>query len=131
MKNIPEKLTKLLEDETKAFAFLATVMPDFTPQVTPVWFTTDGEDILINSAKGRVKDINMRARPNVALAIPDPGNPYKYLQIRGLVVEIIEEGADEHFQVLAQIYTGKHFNTPNDQVRVIYRIRPDKVDAHG
>ena len=131
MKNIPEKFNKLLEDETKAFAFLATVMPDLTPQVTPVWFNTDGEHILINSAKGRVKDVNMRARPNVALAIPDPNNPYNYLQIRGLVVEIIEEGAGEHFQALAQIYTGKHFDTPEDQVRVIYRILPDKVDAHG
>lgn len=131
MKNIPEKFLKLLEDETRAFAFLATLMADLTPQVTPVWFNTDGEHILINSAKGRIKDVNMRSRPDVALAIPNPDNPYNYLQIRGQVVEITEEGADEHFQTLAQIYTGKPFVTPEDQVRVMYRILPEKVDAHG
>lgn len=131
MDKIPKEFMTLLKDETKSFAFLATIMPDLSPQVTPVWFNTDGENILINTAKGRVKDLNMRSRPEVALAIPNPENPYNYLQIRGRVVEITEEDADEHFQHLAKIYTGKPFVIPEDQVRVIYRISPDKVDAHG
>ncbi len=131
MDNIPEKFKKLLKDETKAFAFLATTMPDLSPQVTPVWFNTDGGYILINSVKGRVKDSNMRSRPKVALAIPDPENPYHYLQIRGRVVEITEDGADEHFQTLARIYTGKPFETSDDQVRVIFKILPEGIDAHG
>lgn len=131
MKNIPQKFVRLLQDETKAFAFLATVMPDLSPQVTPVWFNTDGKHILINTAKGRVKDSNMRSRPNVALAIPDPENPYHYLQIRGHVVEISEKGAEEHFQTLAQIYTGKPFENKMDQIRVIYKILPERIDAHG
>ena len=131
MEKIPEEFKRLLDDETKAFAFLATIMPDLSPQVTPVWFNTDGENILINTAKGRVKDINMRSRPTVALVIPNPENPYNYLQIRGRVVEITQVGAAEHFQHLAEIYTGKPFNTPEDQVRVIFKISPDRIDAHG
>lgn len=131
MKNIPKELEYLLEDETKAFAFLATMMPDLSPQVTPVWFNTDGKHILINSAKGRIKDRNIRSRPQIALAIPDPTNTYRYLQIRGRVIEITEDGADEHFQRLAMTYTGKPFETPEGQVRVIYKIIPERIDAHA
>jgi predicted pyridoxine 5'-phosphate oxidase superfamily flavin-nucleotide-binding protein len=75
MRNIPEKLQDLLSDDKKAFAYLGTSMADGTPQVTPVWFNADGEYILINSAAGRVKDKNMRARPRVALCISDPPHP--------------------------------------------------------
>ena len=101
MKNIPETHLDLLTDEKKAFLFLATLMPSGTPQVTPIWFNTDGEYILINSAKGRVKDRNMRLRPQVALCIQDPTNSYRYLQIHGKVVEITTEGADDHIDALA------------------------------
>ena len=80
LKEVPENFLDLLADETRAFAYLATVMKDGSPQVTPVWFNTDGEYILVNSAKGRVKDRNMRKRPQVALAIADPKNPYRYMQ---------------------------------------------------
>ena len=107
MENITKELRYLLNDETRAFAFLATTMPDGSPQVTPVWFNTDGKNILINTAKGRIKDVNMRVRPQVAIAIPDPNNPYRYLQIRGRVVDIIEDGADTHFDEVAIAYTGK------------------------
>ncbi len=129
--DIPETHQDLLADETRAFAFLATVMPDNTPQVTPVWFNTDGEHILINTARGRVKDSNMRANPHVALAIPDPQNPYRYLQIRGRVVERTEKGADEHIATLGRIYTGEPFDYPADQVRVIYKIQPESVQTMG
>lgn len=130
MERIPEDFADLFLDETKAFAFLATTMPDGSPQVTPVWFNTDGEFILINTAKGRVKDKNMRDRPKVALVIPDPENPYRYIQLRGQVVEFIEEGAREHFDAVAKAYIGKPFDYPQDQIRVIYKIKPDSVDVH-
>lgn len=124
MKNIPKSKQYLLKDETKAFAFLATLMPDGSPQVTPLWFDTDGEYVLINSAKGRVKDDNMRARPQVALAIMDLDKPYDYLQIRGEVVEITEEGGEAHIHALSQKYHGRPYKLPEGQIRVIYKIKP-------
>ena len=130
MINIPEKLRYLLDDRTKAFAFLATTMPNGSPQVTPVWFNTDGEHILINTARGRAKDRNMIERPQVAIAIPDPKDTYRYIQIRGRVVEVTEDGAADHIQELALIYTGKTWQFPVDQTRVIYKILPESIDAH-
>ena len=94
MIQVPEELQDLLTDKKKAYVYLATLMSDGSPQVTPVWFNTDGEHILINSAVGRVKDRNMRAHPNIALCITDPADPYRYIQIRGKVVEYTTEGAD-------------------------------------
>jgi len=132
MIKIPEKLQDLLTDEKKAFVYLATTMSDGTPQVTPVWFNTDGEYILINSATGRIKDKNMRARPNVALCIADPADPYRYLQIHGKIIEFTTEGADAHIDALAFKYLGKEkypSRKPNEQ-RVTYKIQPLKVDAH-
>jgi PPOX class probable F420-dependent enzyme len=132
MIKIPEKLQDLLTDEKKAFAYLATTMNDATPQVTPIWFNTDGEYILINSAAGRIKDRNMRARPNVALCIADPTDPYRYVQIQGKIVEFTTEGADAHIDALAFKYLGKEkypSRKPNEQ-RVTYKILPVKIDAH-
>ena len=83
---IPEKYLDLFHK--KAFASLATVNPDGSPQVTPVWCDFDGKYVLVNSAKGRRKDRNMRDRPKVALALIDPENPYRYLEVRGTVEEV-------------------------------------------
>ncbi len=133
MNMIPESHRDLLKDEKRAFVYLGTQMADGSPQVTPVWFNTDGEFILINSAKGRVKDKNMRKRPVVALCIQDPADPYRYLQVRGRVVEITEEGADAHIDALAGKYTGNfvyQHHQPGVK-RVIYKIAPDMIDAHG
>ena len=132
MLQIPEKLQDLLTDEKKAFVYLATTMADGTPQVTPIWFNTDGENILINSAAGRIKDRNMRARANVALCIADPSNAYRYLQIRGKVIEITTNGADDHIDALAFKYTGKekYPNRKAGEQRVTYKILPTKIDAH-
>jgi PPOX class probable F420-dependent enzyme len=130
MKTISEKYHDLLKDETRAFLFLATTMKDGSPQVTPIWFNHDDEHILINSAKGRVKDRNMRARPNVAMVIQDPADPYRYLQVRGRVVEISEEGGLEHINTLALKYTGKTWKVNPGEVRVIYKIVPENMDAH-
>ena len=124
MKQVPETERDLLADETKAFAFLATLMPDGSPQVTPVWFNTDGEYILVNSARGRVKDRNMRKRPQVALTLMSMADPYRYVQIRGEVVEISEVDAADHIHVLSMKYRGRPFDIPAGQVRVIYKIRP-------
>ena len=129
MKTIPEEFQPLLEDDAEAFAFLATTMDDGTPQVTPVWFDAEDGYILVNSAKGRVKDHNMRARPHVALTIIDLERPYRYLQIRGTVVEITEEGANEHINHLSHKYRGQDYTFTPGQVRVIYKISPDNLDA--
>ncbi|GAB4534611.1 MAG: PPOX class F420-dependent oxidoreductase [Anaerolineales bacterium] len=130
MSKIPETHLDLLQDETRAISTLATIMPDGSPQVTPVWFSFDGESIWINSAKGRLKDRNMRARPQVALCILDPQNPYRYLQIRGRVVEVTEEGAVEHIHQLSHKYMGQDWNIPLGEVRVRYRLAIERVGAH-
>ena len=129
MKLIPEDYRDLVADETLAFAFLATIMDDGSPQVTPVWFNTEGETILINSAMGRVKDRNMRKRPQVALVLMDLEEPYRYLQIRGRVVEITSDGAQEHFDTLSIKYTGRPRKrpAPEGEQRVTYKIYPERV----
>jgi len=133
MITFPESHRDLLEEKTRAFLFLGTTMSDSTPQVTPVWFNTDGTYILINTAEGRVKDRNMRSRPVVALCIADPANPYRYLQLRGKVVERTLKGADEHIDALSEKYTGNpvYQNRRPGQIRVIYKILPEKFDPHG
>ncbi|HEV8530467.1 MAG TPA: PPOX class F420-dependent oxidoreductase [Methylomirabilota bacterium] len=131
MTDIPSGFKDLLEK--KAFASLATVNADGTPQVTPVWFDWDGSHIRINTAKGRIKDKNLRSRPAVALAIMDPDNPYRYLQIRGRVASVTEAGADAHIDSLAKKYLGKDrypYRKP-DEVRVIFTITPGRVQAMG
>jgi PPOX class probable F420-dependent enzyme len=128
---IPEEFKDLFGKV--AYANIATVMPDGTPQVTPVWFDYDGNYLRVNSAKGRVKDKNMRRNKNVALSIQDPDNAYRYLAVRGKVDDITEEGADAHIDSLAKKYLGKDkypFRGPGE-VRVIYKIRPEKVTTMG
>lgn len=128
---IPESHQDLLLDETRAFVSLATIMADGSPQVTPVWFSWDGEYVLINSAKGRLKDRNMRARPQVAVMIMDPSNSYRYMEIRGKVVEITTEGARAHINALSLKYNGNPvYPGDSSEVRVIYRIKPEHVNAH-
>ena len=118
--------------QKRAFAHLATLMPDGSPQVTPVWFDYDGEHIIVNSARGRVKDKNMVRDQRVALEIMDPDDPYRYLEIRGRVVEITEEGADAMIDRLAKKYLGVDsypFRNPAEQ-RVVYKIAPMKVKGN-
>lgn len=117
----------------KVFAHLATLMPDGSPQVTPVWCDYDGTHIRVNTARGRVKDKNMRRNKKVALALTDPDNPYRHLAVRGEVQEITQDGADAHIDSLAKKYLGvdKYPNRKPGEVRVIYKIRPDKVATMG
>jgi PPOX class probable F420-dependent enzyme len=128
---IPEKYRDLFTKQ--AFAHLGTLMPDGAPQVTPVWCDYDGSYIRINTAKGRVKDKNMRRNKKVALSIVDPENPYRHLAVRGEVAEITEKGADAHIDSLAKKYLGKDkypYRRPGE-VRVLYKIRPEKISATG
>jgi PPOX class probable F420-dependent enzyme len=128
---IPENYLDLFQK--RAFASLATLMPDGGPQVTPVWIDFDGTHVIVNSAMGRVKDRNMRARPRVSVMISDPENPYRYLEIRGKVVEITEAGADAHINKMAKKYLGVDkypFGQPGE-VRVLYRIEPSKTSFMG
>jgi PPOX class probable F420-dependent enzyme len=126
-----EKYSDLLHK--KAFASLSTLMSDGSPQVTPVWFDYDGKHIRVNSALGRVKDKNMRRDPRVSLAILDPDNPYRYLQIRGKVVDITQSGADQHIDSLAKKYLNQDkypYGQPGE-VRVLYKIELEKVSSMG
>jgi PPOX class probable F420-dependent enzyme len=127
---IPESHQDLLSEEVRAFGVLATTMPDGSPQATPVWVDREGEFVLVNTARDRIKDKNMQARPHVALTILDPDDPYRYMQIRGEVVENIEEGAVEHINRLSAKYTGNpKYPVAEGDVRVIYTIRPTSVFA--
>ncbi len=128
---IPESYRDLFAK--RAFAHLGTVMADGSPQVTPVWCDLDGGFIRINTAKGRVKDKNMRRNKKVALTVTDPDNSYRYLAVRGEVAEITEQGADAHIDLLAKKYLGKDkypFRQPGE-VRVIFKVRPEKVSTMG
>ena len=128
---IPEQFQDIFQK--KAFCQLATVMSDGTPQVTPVWFEYDGTHVVLNSAKGRTKDKNVRKNRKVALSIQDPDNPYRYVGLRGEVVEITEKGAEDHIDKLAKKYIGQDkypYRGPGE-VRVIYKVRPDKVWTMG
>jgi PPOX class probable F420-dependent enzyme len=129
---IPASFLDLLAQK-KAFASLATIMPDGSPQVTPVWFDYEGGAIRVNTAKGRVKARNMKEGAPVALSIMDPDNAYRYLQIRGRVRRVVESGADRHIDSLAKKYLGNDkypFARPGE-VRVIYEIEPRAVNAMG
>ena len=128
---IPEKYRDLFSK--RAFASLATLMPDGRPQVTPVWCNLEGNFVVFNSAKGRQKDKNVRRDPRVAMAIVDPDNPYRYLEIRGRVVEITEEGAGAYIDKLAKNYLGvdKYPYAQPGEVRVIYKIKPEHTTVMG
>lgn len=128
---IPEKYLDLFQK--KAFANLATLMEDGTPQVTPVWCDFDGKNVLVNTAKGRVKDRNMQRDPRVSLSIMDPDNPYRYVEVRGRVSGSTQQGADDHIDKMAKKYLGvdKYPYRSAGEVRVIYKIQPEKISSMG
>src|SRR5437879_13393881 len=128
---IQEKYMDLLEKP--AFGNLATLMKDGSPQVTPVWVDYEGKFVRFNSAKGRVKDKNVRRDPRVSIAIQDPANPYRYLEIRGKVVEITENGADDHINKLSKKYLGNPvypLRKPGE-LRMTYKTETEKVSSMG
>ncbi len=121
---IPAELHDLLEGPV--VINLATITADGFAQVHPVWCAWDGETITVNSAKGRAKDRNMRERPKVTVLAVDPSNPYRWIEIRGEVVEVSEEGADAVIDDLAELYINQrpYPFRKEGEVRVNYRIRP-------
>ena len=127
----PNEFEDLLYGDKKPLLYIATIMEDGSPQVTPVWFDTDGEYILVNTNEGRVKDKNMKARPRVAMVIQDPDEQERYLGMRGEVVGYTREGADEHINKLSLKYKNKPWTYREGQRRIIYRIRPIRFDRHG
>ncbi|HEY3081818.1 MAG TPA: PPOX class F420-dependent oxidoreductase [Chloroflexota bacterium] len=129
---IPQTHADLLSREKKAFAHLALVTSDGTPHVTPMWFDFDGEHVIFNTARNRVKDRLMKKRPRVALTVSDPADPYRYIQLRGPVVSESEEGGYEQICDLRQKYRGDR-NYPKNpgEVRVTYKVRPEKINTMG
>jgi PPOX class probable F420-dependent enzyme len=131
MATIPSSHADLLNKP--AFAHLATLNADGSPQVTPVWVDFDGTHVVVNTARGRVKAKNLEREPRVALSIADPENPYRYLGIQGRVVNMNENGGDAHIDKMAKKYLGKDtypFRAPGE-VRVIVKIAPEKVHTNG
>jgi len=127
MPNLPEHLIKFLDQKT--FAHLATVMADGSPQVSPVWIDHADGYIQVNSAKGRVKDVNMRREPNVAISMVDPDDSYNFTSIKGKVVEITEDGADDHIDALAFKYMGveSYPFRSETETRVTYKIEVQQI----
>jgi PPOX class probable F420-dependent enzyme len=126
-KDIPQAYLDLFKKP--AFASLATLNPDGSPQVTPVWADFDGTHVLVNTARGRVKHRNLEREPRVAISIFDPDNPYRYVGIQGRVTEMTENCADAHIDKMAKKYLNKDtypFRQPGE-VRVLVKIRPEKV----
>ncbi|NDD30335.1 MAG: PPOX class F420-dependent oxidoreductase [Proteobacteria bacterium] len=131
MPTIPETHVPILQ--TKAVAALALVKADGSPQVTPMWFKHEGDFIIFNTARGRVKDKILARMPKVAVAVVDPENSYRYVQIQGEVVEGTEEGANDVIDSLALKYLGQPkypFGQPGE-VRVTYKVRIDRVQTMG
>jgi PPOX class probable F420-dependent enzyme len=128
---IPQNFRDLFNK--RAFAALTTLMPDGSPQTTPVWVDFDGQYVIFNSAKGRQKDRNVRRDPRVALAIVDPDNPYRYLEVRGKVAEITEDGAAAHIDKMAKKYLGvdKYPYAQPGEMCVLYKIRPEHTTTMG
>lgn len=128
---IPDKYIDLFAK--KAFAHLATLMPGGEPQVTPVWIDYDGQRVVINTAAGRQKDVNLRRDGRVSLSIIDPDNPYRYLEVRGRVSERTLDGADAHIDKMAKKYMGQDtypYRQPGE-VRVIFKVTPEHVTSMG
>ena len=132
---IPEAYRNLLEGPV--VVGLVTIMPDGQPQVTPVWCTYDGTHVLVNTARGRQNDQNMRNNPKVAVLAIDPQNPYRYLEVRGVVEEEDEAGGLDMINRLSELYTGERdYYARNPQMRgqeqrVTFKIRPTHVVTSG
>jgi len=128
--DLPENVLALLR--APSICYLATTMPDGSPQVTQVWVDSDGTDVVINTVEGHQKLRNVRRDPRVALTLSDPARPSDYVQIRGEVHEITTDGAREHIDEVSQKYLGKpypSFGGAATQQRVMLRITPRKVSS--
>ena len=113
----------------KNFGFIASIMKDGSPQLTPVWIDYDGQFLLVNTAEGRTKQKNFDRDPRVAISVVDQNNPYNMVSIRGKVVQQTTDGADEHIDKLAKKYLGvdKYPLRNPDEKRIILKIKPEKI----
>ena len=125
--SIPEQARSLFQN--KNFAFLSTLMNDGSPQVSPVWVDIEGDEILVNTAQGRVKQKNVSRDPRVAISVADSANPYSMVTVQGRVVKQTTEGADRHIDQMAKKYLGmdRYPGRAPGEKRIILRIRPEKV----
>ena len=129
--DLPEDLIALLHQPSPCF--VATVMPDGSPQMTQTWVDTDGKHVIINTVQGFQKVKNVERDPRVAVSVADPARPSRYYEIRGQVVNVTTEGGAEHIEALAQRYLGAPYPWfgGRDQVRVIVTISADKIRRMG
>ncbi len=115
--------------EAPNFASIATLMSDGSPHVSTIWIEVDGDDVVLNTAEGRVKTVNIRRDPRVSISVFDQNDPYEQVVIRGTVVDLAHDGAKEQIDRLAKKYLGLDeypWLEPGEQ-RVIVRVRPDRV----
>jgi PPOX class probable F420-dependent enzyme len=127
---LPQKFREMVMG--KNLGSIATLMPDGSPHVVPVWIDLDGDQILVNTAEGRQKLKNIRHDPRVAMDIVNSENPYDMVALRGRVLEVTREGADAHIDKLAKKYLGRDvypFRQAGEQ-RVIIKIEPEKLSAY-
>jgi PPOX class probable F420-dependent enzyme len=124
---LTEKAVKLIDG--KNFAFLATLLPDGSPHVTPMWIDHEGDTILMNTAIGRVKQKNLGRDPRLSIAVADSNNPYDRIIIHGRVISQTEQGAEAHIDKLAKKYTGakKYQKTSPNEKRIILKIEPLQI----
>jgi PPOX class probable F420-dependent enzyme len=127
MNRLSEQVVRLLHG--KNIAFVATLMKDGSPQITPTWVDLDGNEIVVNTAKGRVKEKNLSRDPRIAIAIADQNNPYHMVTIRGKVIDQTTRGADEHIDKLSKKYLDldKYPLRSLSEERIVIKISPDKV----
>ncbi len=128
---LPDELLALLR--SSASCYVATLMPDGSPQLTLTWVDTDGTNVLVNTVSTHQKAKNLRRDPRVAVTVSDPANPSRYWEVRGEVAAMVEDGAAEHIDVLSRRYTGHDYPWwgGRDQVRVLVRITPQRVRSMG
>jgi PPOX class probable F420-dependent enzyme len=128
---LPDELVELLRGT--AVCYLATTMPDGSPQLTQTWVDTDGERILINSVEGFQKIRNIERDPRVALTVFDPAKPSRYFAVRGNVIDVTAEGGAENIEMLAQRYLGTPYPWfgGRDQVRMVITIEARRVSKTG
>ena len=110
-------------------ASLATISSDGSPQITPLWIDVEGDDLVINTAQGRAKARNLERSPKVAICVVDPDNPYNVVAVRGTVIEITTQGADEHIDSLAKKYMGvdTYPMRQEGEIRLKIKIRTDRI----
>ena len=131
MTALPDELVRLLR--TDAVCYVATTMPDGSPQLTQTWVDTDGDHVVINTVEGYQKVRNIDRDPRVSVTVSDPANPSRYWEVRGTVTASTTDGGAEHIEALAQRYTGAPYPWwgGRDQTRVVLSISADRVRVMG